>query len=79
MVCTILQERLLHEDFSKFQPLKPRLIQNVDKMLAEDIARLMAMIPLEEKQNMQPKGQSFLREKRQSMQQSSGGSNSVTG
>ena len=27
-------------------------------MLAEDIARLMAMIPLEEKQNMLPKGQS---------------------
>lgn len=50
-----MQERLLHEDFSKFQPLKPRLIQNVDKMLAEDIARLMAMIPLEEKQNMIPK------------------------
>ena len=52
----LFQERLLHEDFSKFQPLKPRLIQNVDKMLAEDIARLMAMIPLEEKQNMMPKG-----------------------
>ncbi|XP_037084578.1 EH domain-containing protein 3-like [Pollicipes pollicipes] len=50
-----MQERLLHEDFSKFQLLKPRLIQNVDKMLAEDIARLMAMIPLEEKQNMAPK------------------------
>lgn len=49
-----MQERLLHEDFSKFQPLKPRLIQNVDKMLAEDIARLMAMIPLEEKKNMEP-------------------------
>ena len=28
--------------------MKPRLLENVDKMLAEDIARLMAMIPQEE-------------------------------
>lgn len=36
------------QDFSKFQPLKPRYLEVVDKMLAEDIARLMALIPLEE-------------------------------
>ena len=35
-------------DFTKFQLLKPRLLEGVDKMLAEDIARLMAMIPQEE-------------------------------
>lgn len=36
------------QDFTKFQLLKPRLLEVVDKMLAEDIAKLMAMIPLEE-------------------------------
>ncbi|GIY29902.1 EH domain-containing protein 1 [Caerostris extrusa] len=40
-----MQEKLLDMDFTKFQPLKPRLLDAVDKMLAEDIARLMAQIP----------------------------------
>lgn len=44
----IFQEQLQHHDFTKFNPLKARLLENVDKMLAEDIARLMAMIPVEE-------------------------------
>ncbi|PSN36946.1 EH domain-containing protein 1 [Blattella germanica] len=43
-----MQELLVHHDFTKFHPLKPRLLEVVDKMLAEDIARLMAMIPLDE-------------------------------
>lgn len=43
-----MQEHLVHHDFTKFHPLKPRLLEVVDKMLAEDIARLMAMIPHEE-------------------------------
>lgn len=40
-----MQEKLLTHDFSKFPPLKPQLIQAVDRMLAEDISRLMSMIP----------------------------------
>lgn len=43
-----MQEQLQHHDFTKFNILKPRLLETVDKMLAEDIARLMAMIPVEE-------------------------------
>lgn len=43
-----LQETLQSQDFTKFQPLKPRLLEVVDKMLEEDIARLMVQIPLEE-------------------------------
>jgi len=39
---------LQHHDFSKFNPMKERLLQNVDNMLATDIARLMAQIPKEE-------------------------------
>jgi len=42
-----MQEQLAHHDFSKFNPLKPRLLETVDKMLAEDIAKLMAVIPNE--------------------------------
>lgn len=40
-----MQEKLLHHDFLKFHPLKKPLLDAVDKMLAEDIAKLMAMIP----------------------------------
>ncbi|TGZ42260.1 EH domain-containing protein 1, partial [Temnothorax longispinosus] len=43
-----MQESLAHHDFNKFNPLKPKLLEVVDKMLAEDIAKLMAMIPHEE-------------------------------
>lgn len=43
-----MQELLVHHDFTKFNLLKPRLLEVVDKMLAEDIARLMAQIPHEE-------------------------------
>uniref|UniRef100_A0A8D8YEL7 EH domain-containing protein 1 n=2 Tax=Cacopsylla melanoneura TaxID=428564 RepID=A0A8D8YEL7_9HEMI len=40
-----MQELLQHHDFTKFQQLRPRLIEVVDKMLAEDIAHLMQQIP----------------------------------
>lgn len=43
-----MQDLLVHHDFTKFNLLKPRLLEVVDKMLAEDIARLMAQIPHEE-------------------------------
>lgn len=45
-----MKEQLQHHDFTKFQPLKPKLLSVVDKMLAEDIAHMMELIPLEEKQ-----------------------------
>ena len=41
----MLQEQLVHQDFTKFHALKPKLLETVDKMLAEDIARLMNMVP----------------------------------
>lgn len=47
-VYLFVQEVLQHQDFSKFQLIKPRLLEVVDKMLAEDISRLMAQIPHEE-------------------------------
>lgn len=47
-VYVLVQEVLQHQDFSKFQLIKPRLLEVVDKMLAEDISRLMAQIPHEE-------------------------------
>ena len=43
-----MQEQLQHQDFTKFNPIKPKLLQQVDRMLAEDIASLMIMIPTEE-------------------------------
>lgn len=43
-----MQEQLQHHDFNKFHPLKPKLLEVVDQMLAEDIAKLMQIIPLED-------------------------------
>ncbi|ELT99462.1 hypothetical protein CAPTEDRAFT_108382 [Capitella teleta] len=43
-----MKEQLQHHDFTKFHPIKPQLLKTVDQMLANDIARLMQMIPLEE-------------------------------
>ncbi|ESO84446.1 hypothetical protein LOTGIDRAFT_196647 [Lottia gigantea] len=43
-----MQEQLQFHDFTKFQPLKPKLLDNVDQMLATEIARLMQQIPQEE-------------------------------
>ena len=39
---------LEHQDFSKFNPIKPKLLEVVDGMLQSDIARLMNQIPKEE-------------------------------
>jgi len=43
-----MKEQLVHQDFTKFKQLDMRLLQKVDKMLAEDISKLMLMIPQEE-------------------------------
>jgi len=43
-----MQELLVNHDFSKFRALDLKLLERVDKMLAEDIAKLMAMVPHEE-------------------------------
>ena len=43
-----MRERLQTHDFTKFNAIKPRLLEVVDAMLASDIARLMAQIPKEE-------------------------------
>ncbi|KAL7073350.1 hypothetical protein ACQ4LE_007199 [Meloidogyne hapla] len=43
-----MRGNLENADFSRFNALKPRLLQIVDDMLAKDIARLMAQIPKEE-------------------------------
>ena len=45
-----MQEQLQYHDFSKFPQLKPKLLETVDRMLADDIARLMTRIPKEEEQ-----------------------------
>jgi len=47
----VFQDVLVNLDFSKFQSLKPHLLEEVDKMLANDIAKLMAMIPLQDMHN----------------------------
>ena len=43
-----MQEKLINYDFTKFNPLQKRLLDDVDKMLATDIAKIMAMIPQEQ-------------------------------
>lgn len=44
-----MQEKLLSYDFNKLQPFKKNLLDSVDRMLSDDISRLMSMIPLEQK------------------------------
>jgi len=48
-----MQEQLANQDFSKFHILDKKLLERVDKMLEEDIAKLMAMVPLEEQMSKQ--------------------------
>uniref|UniRef100_W5LY23 EH domain-containing protein 1 n=1 Tax=Lepisosteus oculatus TaxID=7918 RepID=W5LY23_LEPOC len=43
-----LRELLATQDFSKFQSLKPKLMEAVEDMLANDIARLMTLVRQEE-------------------------------
>ncbi|CAJ0591229.1 unnamed protein product [Cylicocyclus nassatus] len=45
-----MRDKLANHDFTRFNPLKPKLLEVVDGMLATDIARLMAQIPKEEAQ-----------------------------
>lgn len=51
MTDDVFQDILANLDFSKFQSLKPHLLEEVDRMLANDIAKLMAMIPLQDANN----------------------------
>lgn len=48
LVFVLLQESLQYHDFSKFHALKPKLLDVVDRMLAEDMTRLMNMLPHED-------------------------------
>ena len=48
-----MQEQLANQDFTKFHPLDRKLLDRVDKMLAEDIAKMMSMIPLDEENRRQ--------------------------
>ncbi|CAD6186752.1 unnamed protein product [Caenorhabditis auriculariae] len=43
-----MREKLQNQDFTKFNIIKPKLLEVVDGMLATDIARLMSQIPKEE-------------------------------
>ncbi|ODM97610.1 EH domain-containing protein 1 [Orchesella cincta] len=43
-----MQTELANHDFSKFPALKPKLIETVDEMLANDIAKMMSQIPMED-------------------------------
>ena len=40
-----MQDKLSHYDFAKFHHLKKPLLETIDTMLNEDIAKLMDMIP----------------------------------
>ena len=42
-----MRTQLQDHDFTKFHAIKPKLLENVDRMLSEDIATLMKMIPQE--------------------------------
>ena len=48
--CFFVSDLLLFflQDFTKFKPLDRKLVERVDKMLSEDVPRLMSMIPQEE-------------------------------
>ncbi|CAF1184814.1 unnamed protein product [Rotaria sp. Silwood1] len=50
-----MQELLKNMDFTKFKPLDKKLLDRVDKMLAEDVPKLMSMIPQEEHAYLQLK------------------------
>uniref|UniRef100_A0A8C6KAE7 EH-domain containing 3 n=1 Tax=Nothobranchius furzeri TaxID=105023 RepID=A0A8C6KAE7_NOTFU len=56
-----MQDHLQAQDLTKFQPLKPKLLEAVDDMLASDIASLMVLVRQEETQcpNSVVKGGAF--------------------
>lgn len=45
------------QDFTKFKPLDKKLLERVDRMLAEDVPKLMSMIPQEERAYLQLQSQ----------------------
>ncbi|CAH1103169.1 unnamed protein product [Psylliodes chrysocephalus] len=51
-----MQDVLINLDFSKFNPLKPKLLDIVDRMLSDDISTLMAKIPMEAEEKSQKNG-----------------------
>lgn len=57
----LIQDQLQDQDLNKFQPLKPKLLEAVDDMLASDIAGLMVLVRQEENQrpNAVVKGGAF--------------------
>lgn len=46
-----MQEQLKHHDFATFHSIKPKLLETVDQMLAEDVAQLMQLMPKDEDVN----------------------------
>ena len=46
----MMQKKLLEYDFTKFNAFDRKLIERVDKMLVEDMPKLMTLIPQEERQ-----------------------------
>ncbi|MEQ2183811.1 3-hydroxyisobutyryl-CoA hydrolase [Goodea atripinnis] len=56
-----MQDQLQAQDLNKFQPLKPKLLEAVDDMLANDIASLMVLVRQEETRKPNPvvKGGAF--------------------
>lgn len=49
----LMKEKLAQQDFSKFNTLKPKLLEAVDAMLRDDISRIMSMIPREQEMNVE--------------------------
>ncbi|CAF1154756.1 unnamed protein product [Didymodactylos carnosus] len=47
-----MQELLKNMDFTKFKQLDRKVLERVDRMLSEDVPKLMSMIPQEEKNYM---------------------------
>lgn len=43
-----MQEMLEHQDFSKFNPVKTKVLEDLEMILGDDVSRLMSQIPLED-------------------------------
>ncbi|CAF1008461.1 unnamed protein product [Rotaria sordida] len=53
-----MQEILRNMDFTKFRPLDRKILERVDRMLSDDVPKLMGMIPQEEQAYLQLSSQS---------------------
>lgn len=51
--CQKMQELLMAHDFTKFHSLKPKLLEALDDMLAQDIAKLMPLLRQEELESVE--------------------------